>query len=24
VSLQRVNGWINWRVDDWGSYTLQR
>lgn len=22
VSLQRVNGWINWRVDDWGIYTL--
>ncbi|MHB1171588.1 MAG: DUF2510 domain-containing protein [Lacisediminihabitans sp.] len=24
VSLQRVNGWINWRVDDWGVYTLSR
>ena len=24
VSLQRANGWINWRVDDWGSYTLAR
>ncbi|MET4780539.1 DUF4333 domain-containing protein [Glaciihabitans sp. UYNi722] len=24
VSLQRVNGWINWRVDDWGIYTLTR
>ncbi|MCU1524875.1 MAG: hypothetical protein JWO18_1769 [Microbacteriaceae bacterium] len=24
VSLQRVNGWIDWRVDDWGLYTLQR
>ncbi len=22
VSLQRVNGWIDWRVDDWGIYTL--
>ena len=22
VSLQRANGWINWRVDDWGIYTL--
>lgn len=22
VSLQRVNGWINWRVDDWGVYTM--
>lgn len=22
VSLQRVNGWINWRVDDWGIYTM--
>lgn len=22
VSLQRVNGWIAWRVDDWGIYTL--
>lgn len=24
VSLQRVNGWINWRVDDWGIYSLSR
>jgi hypothetical protein len=24
VSLQRVNGWIDWRVDDWGIYTLSR
>lgn len=24
VSLQRANGWIDWRVDDWGSYTLSR
>ncbi len=22
VSLQRVNGWIDWRVDDWGIYTM--
>ncbi len=22
VSLERVNGWIDWRVDDWGIYTL--
>lgn len=22
VSLDRVNGWIDWRVDDWGVYTL--
>lgn len=22
VSLQRVNGWIDWRVDDWGIFTL--
>ncbi len=22
VSLQRVNGWIDWRVDDWGIYTI--
>ncbi len=22
VSLQRVNGWIDWRVDDWGVYTM--
>lgn len=22
VSLQRVNGWIAWRVDDWGIYTM--
>jgi hypothetical protein len=21
VSLQRVNGWIDWRVDDWGIFT---
>lgn len=21
VSLQRVNGWIDWRVDDWGVFT---
>lgn len=24
VSLQRINGWINWRVDDWGVNTLSR
>ncbi|WP_349898356.1 DUF2510 domain-containing protein [Parafrigoribacterium soli] len=24
VSLQRVNGWIDWRVDDWGVNTLSR
>ncbi|HEY0260494.1 MAG TPA: DUF4333 domain-containing protein [Lacisediminihabitans sp.] len=24
VSLQRVNGWIDWRVDDWGVYTSDR
>ena len=22
VSLQRVNGWVSWRVDDWGIYTM--
>lgn len=22
VSLQRVNGWIDWHVDDWGIFTL--
>lgn len=22
VSLQRINGWIAWRVDDWGIYTI--
>lgn len=22
VSLERVNGWIDWRVDDWGIYTM--
>lgn len=22
VSLQRVNGWIDWQVNDWGIYTL--
>ena len=22
VSLQRANGWINWRVDDWGIFTM--
>lgn len=22
VSLQRVNGWIAWRVDDWGIYVV--
>lgn len=22
VSLERVNGWIDWRVDDWGVYTM--
>ncbi|MEO6941797.1 MAG: DUF2510 domain-containing protein [Terrimesophilobacter sp.] len=22
VSLQRVNGWIDWRVDDWGIYQM--
>lgn len=24
ASLQRENGWIAWRVDDWGNYTLSR
>jgi hypothetical protein len=24
VSLQRINGWIDWRVDDWGVNTLSR
>ncbi|MEO6944497.1 MAG: DUF2510 domain-containing protein [Lacisediminihabitans sp.] len=24
VSLQRSNGWIDWRVDDWGVNTLSR
>jgi hypothetical protein len=24
VSLQRINGWIEWQVDDWGVYTLDR
>ncbi|CAN5205701.1 hypothetical protein BH09ACT3_BH09ACT3_10410 [soil metagenome] len=24
VSLERVNGWIDWRVDDWGIYSLDR
>jgi hypothetical protein len=24
VSLQRVNGWIDWRVDDWGKYATNR
>ncbi|HLU64023.1 MAG TPA: DUF2510 domain-containing protein [Protaetiibacter sp.] len=24
VSLQRKNGWIEWRVDDWGQYTTNR
>lgn len=24
VSLQRKNGWIEWRVDDWGLYTTNR
>jgi hypothetical protein len=24
VSLQRTNGWIDWRVDDWGVNTLSR
>lgn len=24
VSLQRLNGWIDWRVDDWGIWTLNR
>jgi hypothetical protein len=24
VSLQRANGWIDWRVDDWGGFTLSR
>lgn len=24
VSLQRSNGWIDWRVDDWGINTLSR
>lgn len=24
VSLQRINGWINWRVEDWGINTLSR
>lgn len=22
VSLQRVNGWIDWQVEDWGIYTI--
>lgn len=22
VSLERVNGWIDWHVDDWGIYTM--
>ncbi len=22
VSLQRANGWIDWRVDDWGVFTM--
>jgi hypothetical protein len=24
VSLQRLNGWIDWRVDDWGIHTLEQ
>jgi hypothetical protein len=24
ASLQRENGWIAWRVDDWGSYNVNR
>lgn len=24
VSLQRANGWIDWRVDDWGTLRLNR
>jgi hypothetical protein len=24
VSLQRKNGWIEWRVDDWGLYATNR
>jgi hypothetical protein len=24
VSLQRKNGWIEWRVDDWGVNTTNR
>ncbi|MFT4030601.1 MAG: DUF2510 domain-containing protein [Protaetiibacter sp.] len=24
VSLQRKNGWIDWRVDDWGVFTTDR
>jgi hypothetical protein len=24
VSLQRSNGWIDWRVDDWGMYATNR
>jgi hypothetical protein len=24
VSLQRSNGWIDWRVDDWGIHTLAK
>lgn len=24
VMLQRTNGWITWRVEDWGVYTLTR
>jgi hypothetical protein len=24
ASLQRENGWIAWRVNDWGTYTLNR
>jgi hypothetical protein len=23
VSLQRSNGWIDWRVDDWGVFTME-
>jgi hypothetical protein len=24
VSLQRKNGWIEWRVDDWGVFSTNR
>jgi len=24
VSLQRKNGWIDWRVDDWGVFSTNR
>jgi hypothetical protein len=22
VSLQRANGWIDWRVDNWGVFSM--